>query len=65
MKQFREQLAKADIGATASTENIISILKSEIDNFELEAQDKEVGVVSYVGDGIANINGIDHAPTAR
>ena len=61
MKQFREQLAKADIGATASTENIISILKSEIDNFELEAQDKEVGVVSYVGDGISNINGIDHA----
>lgn len=61
MKQFREQLAKADIGATASTENIISILKSEIDSFELEAQDKEVGVVSYVGDGIANINGIDHA----
>ena len=61
MKQFKEQLAKADIGATASTENIISILKSEIDNFELEAQDKEVGVVSYVGDGIANINGIDHA----
>ena len=61
MKQFKEQLAKAEIGATASTENIISILKSEIDNFELEAQDKEVGVVSYVGDGIANINGIDHA----
>ena len=61
MKQFKEQLAKAEIGATASTENIISILRSEIDNFELEAQDKEVGVVSYVGDGIANINGIDHA----
>ena len=61
MKQFKEQLAKAEIGASASTENIISILKSEIDNFELEAQDKEVGVVSYVGDGIANINGIDHA----
>ncbi len=61
MKQFKEQLSKAEIGASASTENIISILKSEIDNFELEAQDKEVGVVSYVGDGIANINGIDHA----
>ncbi len=61
MKQFKEQLANAEIGSTASTENIISILKSEIDNFELEAQDKEVGVVSYVGDGIANINGIDHA----
>ncbi len=61
MKQFKEQLSKAEIGASASTENIISILKCEIDNFELEAQDKEVGVVSYVGDGIANINGIDHA----
>lgn len=61
LKQFKEQLAKTEIGAEASTENIISILRSEIEGFELEAQDKEVGVVSYVGDGIANINGIDHA----
>ena len=42
-------------------EGIISILKAEIEEFELEAKDKEIGVVTWVGDGIANIDGIDHA----
>lgn len=53
-KAFQEQ-------ETVSTQGIISILKSEIDDFNLEAQDKEIGVVKWVGDGIANIDGIDHA----
>lgn len=44
-----------------SLKGIISILKSEIEDFDLEAKDKEVGTVSWVGDGIANIDGIDHA----
>ncbi|MDE5863182.1 MAG: F0F1 ATP synthase subunit delta [Lachnospiraceae bacterium] len=44
-----------------SEEGIISILRSNIEEFELEAADKEVGVVKWVGDGIANIDGIDHA----
>ena len=26
-----------------------------------EAKDKEIGVVNWVGDGIANVDGIDHA----
>lgn len=42
-------------------EGIISILKGEIAQFELEAENKEIGVVTWVGDGIANIDGIDHA----
>jgi F-type H+-transporting ATPase subunit alpha len=46
---------------TSSNQNIISILKSEIEDFSLEAQNKEVGFVTLVGDGIVNINGIDHA----
>lgn len=44
-----------------SEESIISILKTEIADFELEAKDKEVGVVTWVGDGIVNVDGIDHA----
>ena len=32
-----------------------------VDDFELEAKDKEIGVVNWVGDGIANVDGIDHA----
>ena len=45
----------------ASVKGIISILKSEIEDFDLEAKDKEVGVVKRIGDGIAAIDGIDHA----
>ena len=42
-------------------EGIISILQSEIEDFDLEAKEKEVGTVKSVGDGIVNIDGIDHA----
>ena len=42
-------------------EGIISILKSEIEDFDLEAKDKEIGIVKTVGDGIVSIDGIDHA----
>ena len=44
-----------------SEEGIISILRSSINDFELEAKDKEVGMITWVGDGIANVDGIDHA----
>jgi F-type H+-transporting ATPase subunit alpha len=60
MQQFKEQIEKVS-ASQESTSDIISILKSEIENFDLEAKDKEVGTVTWVGDGIANIDGIDHA----
>ena len=60
MQQFKEQMAKVG-NPDSSTANIISILRSEIENFDLEAKDKEIGVVNWVGDGIANVDGIDHA----
>jgi F-type H+-transporting ATPase subunit alpha len=40
---------------------VISILKGEIGAFELEAKDREIGEVIWVGDGIATIKGLDHA----
>jgi F-type H+-transporting ATPase subunit alpha len=61
MQQFKEKLSNIGSGNSASTDSIISILRSEIEDFDLEAKDQEVGTVSYVGDGIANIDGIDHA----
>lgn len=61
LQQFQEKLSGAGAQTAASTENIISILRAEIENFELEAQDREIGTVSWVGDGIVNIDGIDHA----
>ena len=61
MKQLQEKLEKASGKASFSEQGIISILRSEIEDFELEAEDNEIGCVSWVGDGIANVNGIDHA----
>lgn len=61
IQQFEAKINQISKQAAVSTENIISILKSEIENFDLEAQNKEIGRVTWVGDGIANIDGIDHA----
>lgn len=47
--------------SSISSEEIISILKSEIENFEYDTTEKETGTVIYVGDGIATVYGIDHA----
>ena len=59
MKQFADKLSQ--VGKTASEQGIISILRGEIEDFNLQAQKNEIGSVSWVGDGIANVNGIDHA----
>ena len=64
IEQLENRIAKAvnsSRNTTFSEESIVSILKSSIDDFELEARDKEIGVVNWVGDGIANVDGIDHA----
>ncbi len=47
--------------SSISSEDIISVLKSEIENYELEIRGQEVGNVIWVGDGIATVYGLDHA----
>ncbi|RHR45429.1 F0F1 ATP synthase subunit alpha [Clostridium sp. AF18-27] len=44
-----------------SSSEIISILKEEIENYDLDTGDQEVGQVIWVGDGIATIYGMDQA----
>lgn len=44
-----------------SSEEIISILKSEIEQYDEISKEQEVGSVIWVGDGIATIYGIKHA----
>ena len=46
---------------TISSDQIISILKSKIENYELETSGRETGEVIWVGDGIATVYGLDHA----
>ena len=47
--------------SSINSEEIISILKEEIENYDAIARDQETGTVISVGDGIANVYGIDHA----
>lgn len=61
LRQIQEKLGSSSGQHPHSLDGIISILKSEIEDFELEAKENEVGTVSWVGDGIVNIDGIDHA----
>ncbi len=49
-----------EIPAMAS-DDIISIIRDEIVNYDFENNDEEVGTVISVGDGIANIYGMNHA----
>ena len=44
-----------------NSEEIISILKTEIENYATGCKDQEVGTVIWVGDGIATVYGIEHA----
>ena len=62
IEQLKEQMAsKVSLQKTLSEESIISILKAKVEDFELETRDKEIGIVKWVGDGIVNVDGIDHA----
>ncbi len=54
-KQLRVELSGI------KSRNIISMLREKVDNFDLSIQGREVGTVEWVGDGIANVEGIDHA----
>ena len=47
--------------SSINSDEIISILKEGIENFDTMSKDSEVGTVVTVGDGIATIYGIDHA----
>ena len=47
--------------SSINSDEIISILKEEIENFDTMSKDSEVGTVVTVGDCIATIYGIDHA----
>ena len=61
-KLLEEKLGALDVsgaGSLLAQKEIISILKGSLEDVDLESQ--EIGTVSRVGDGIAYIDGVDHA----
>lgn len=58
-QQFIDEVMSKRLGN--SSQDIVSILQSSVEDFDLKAEKKEIGFVSSVGDGIVVINGLDHA----
>lgn len=59
---LEEKLSSLPVTGTGSLlaqKGIISILKGSLEDVDIESQ--EIGIVSRVGDGIAYIDGVDHA----
>ncbi len=61
IESLGKALAKRSKKASISSDKIISIIKSEIDNYEISQKNRETGEVTYIGDGVARLTGIDHA----
>lgn len=61
MDQFQQKVQNAVSANKVKQEDLITLLKSEINDFSLETSEKEVGVVTSVADATANVVGISHA----
>ncbi len=63
IRQLQKKISSvlSTAGINFDEKNVVSILKSNIEEFELEAMNQEIGSVNWVGDGIVNVDGIDHA----
>ena len=59
MEQFRQQVEQ--LVAKNTRKAIIPLLRSSIDEFRLLAKSSEVGTVKSIGDGIAVVEGLEHA----
>lgn len=63
MEQFRQQVEQ--LVAKNTRKDIIPLLRSSIDEFRLLAKSSEVGTVKSIGDGIAVVEGLEHAAYAE
>lgn len=56
-----ERSMKENVVSADNMNDIITILKTEIDESAFDTSKREVGNVTWIGDGIVTIKGIDHA----
>ena len=57
VRQFRDSIRHIK----GSSQDITTLLKENIKNFQLQAQGQEIGSVLTVGDGIATVSGLENA----
>lgn len=61
LSSLEKTLVKMKCLSSNNQKEIISVLKSEIENYEIKTIVKETGTVIRIGDGIANVYGMEHA----
>src|SRR5215213_11204298 len=60
-RSARPRQARQEIPMAIRSDEIVNIIKSEIDTFDADAETRNVGTVVEVGDGIAQIYGLEGA----
>lgn len=60
LEKLKNHLFKVDNIKTMTSDEILSIIKKQIKNYEIEMEVSEVGTVISVGDGIATVYGLDN-----
>ncbi len=60
LQQIGRKMMEGPAGVD-SMQDIITLLKTEIDESAFDTAEHEVGVVTWIGDGIVTIKGIEHA----
>ncbi len=58
---IKQKVMNSARNSTVTSENVLAVLKKDINDFELRTNSEEIGTVIRVGDGIATIHGLDHA----
>ena len=61
LESMKNAVAEKARKAVSDKDNIISILRDEIEEHGFDTESEEIGTVITVGDGIASIEGIEHA----
>lgn len=61
MNTIKEQLLKSAKHTEGDNENVLAVLRKNIKDFHMSTDGEEVGQVSKVGDGIANVVGLGNA----
>lgn len=59
--QFDKLIEKVLQKTQYDEKDLLDMLKAEVNDFELHAQHNEIGTVDFVGDGIAQLSGLEHA----
>ena len=58
---IKQKVMDSARNGAVTSENVLAVLKKDINDFELRTNSEEIGTVIRVGDGIATIHGLDHA----